>query len=104
MAGTVSFTDDHVAHVPVQWADDVGAVHAPADAAVTVGDATICTAVFNADMTDVDITPVADGSTTVTVASASLSLSDEITVNVGAPVATGVTLDAADATFTPKGA
>ncbi len=102
MAGTVTFTDDHIAHVPVKWSDDVGLVHAPSDAAVTVADPSIATAAFNTDMTDVDITPVSDGSTDVTVSSASLGLTDTMTAVVGAPSASSVELDAADATFTPK--
>lgn len=102
MPGTVTFTDDHIAHVPAKWADDVGLVHAPSDAAVTVADPSIATAAFNVDMTDVDITPVGDGSTDVTVSSASLGLSDTMTAIVGSPSASSVELDAADATFTPK--
>jgi hypothetical protein len=102
VAGTITLTDDHIAHTPVKWADDVGTVHAPTDAAVASSDTTVATVAFNSDMTDIDITPVADGTCTVTVTSASLSLSDNATVNVGAPVASSVTVDAADTTFTAK--
>lgn len=102
MAGTITMTDDHIAHTPVKWTDDVGTVHAPADAAVMSSDTAVATVAFNADMTDIDTTPVADGSCTVTVSSASLSLTDTVTVNVGAPTASAVVVDAADTTFTPR--
>lgn len=102
MAGTVTMTDDHVAHIPVKWADDVGPVAAPSDAAVVSSDITTATVAFASSMTDVDVTPLKDGTVTVTVSSASLHLSDMATVTIGAPAATSVNVDAADATFTPK--
>jgi hypothetical protein len=102
VAGTISLTNDHVAHTPVKWSDDVGSVPAPADAMVVSSDTTVATVAFNADMTDVDTTPVADGTCTITVSSASLSLTDMATVNVIDPTASSVDVDAADTTFTPK--
>jgi hypothetical protein len=102
MPGTITMTDDHVAHTPIKWADDAGTVPAPADAMVVSADPTIATVAFNSDMTDVDTTPVADGATSWTVSSASLNITDTVSVTVGPPFATSVNADAADTTFTPK--
>jgi hypothetical protein len=102
LPGTITMTDDHVGHTNIKWADDVGPVPAPADAAVVSADPTVATVAFNSDMTDVDTTPVTDGSTSWTVSSASLGLSDMVSVVVGPPTASSVTADAANTTFTPK--
>lgn len=102
MAGTVTMTDDHVAHIPVKWTDDVGAVHAPSDAMAVSSDTAVATVALSSDMNDVDVTPVADGTVTVTVSSTSRNLSDMATVTIGAPAASAVMVDAADVTFTPK--
>ena len=102
LPGTITMTDDHIAHTPVAWTDDVGPVTAPTDAVVTSSNSAVITVAFNANMTDVDTTPVADGTASWTVSSASRGIANTVSVTVSVPVATGVSASASGTTFTPK--
>jgi len=104
MAGSVSFTDDHDLRIPLKWADDVGAVHPLLTGTVITSSdpAVISGGDVSADGTSIVLRSAGDGTCDVTVSNGALH--DTITVTVGAPVASSLVVDAADATPVARGA
>jgi len=103
MSGSITVTDDHDLKVPLQWSDDVGPVHPDTTGTTVTSDntAVISSGDVASDGSYVILRTAGDGTATVTVANGTLS--DTLAVTVGAPVATSLAIDAADATPVAKG-
>ena len=102
MSGAITLTTDHDERVPLKWADDVGAVSAPTSGTTATSDnPAIATVDVAADDLSIVVRSVAVGSCNVAVANGPMS--DSIVVNVTAPAATVLDVDATDAVLIPKG-
>ncbi len=103
MPGSITVTDDHDEKVPLLWTDDAGTVHPDTSGTTVTSDnaAVISGGDVASDGTYVLLRTAGDGTCNVTVTNGALT--DTISVTVGAPVATAVALNAANATQVPKG-
>lgn len=101
MGTPLSLPDDSIATIPLLFKTRSGHVHAPvAGGAANSSDTSVATAALSDDGGSVVITAIADGQCTVSYSNGSLS--DTLAVQVAAPAAYSVELDAEDAKFVPK--
>lgn len=103
MSGSVNVTTDHDERVPLVWKDDVGVVSAPTTGTTAASsDPSIVASVdVAADDQSIVLRTAGAGQCTVTVTNGSMT--DTITVNVAAPQASSLSIDATDATMVAKG-
>ena len=82
MSGVITLPLDQVAHTPCVWTRDGEIVEPPDDAEATSSDAKIAECVMDGESYELHTVPHAPRSVTLTVRSASLAISDVVTVKV----------------------
>jgi len=92
--------NDAVATVTVSVVDQIGRpIALPAGLAAVSSDPAVATVAVGADGASIDITPVADGSTTINLTDGALTTS--LSVDVVAPTATTLIVNVSGVTFAP---
>jgi hypothetical protein len=104
MSGSITLPLNMVAHTPCLWTKNGIPVAAPTDVVTTTSNTSIAVSSLFGNMTDLSTIPYSIGTVIINVASASLSISDSITVIVTDIVSTADDVDAnaSATTFTPK--